>query len=144
MGAMGETIRIGALELRFLKTKEETAGSLDMFEMTVPPDARVPVPHYHRDWDETVYGLSGRLVFTVDGQPLEIGPGGHLFIPRGVVHGFVNRGPEPAVCLSVLTPGVLGPDYFREIGALLASGPPDPAAVREIMERHGLVPVAAE
>jgi hypothetical protein len=31
---MSETIGIGGLELRFLQTREETAGSLDAFEMT--------------------------------------------------------------------------------------------------------------
>jgi hypothetical protein len=40
----------------------------------------------------------------------------------------------------VLTPGVLGPEYFREIAALVANGTPDPAAVKETMLRHGLVP----
>jgi hypothetical protein len=42
-----ETLGIGGLELRFLQTKEETAGSLDAFEMTVQPNARMPVAHYH-------------------------------------------------------------------------------------------------
>ena len=45
-----------------------------------------------------------------------------------------------ATCLSVLTPGVLGPEYFRELAALIAAGPPDEAKMREIMLRHGLVP----
>ena len=55
---MPELIRIGNLELRFLQSKEETGGSLDMFEMTLQPNARMPVPHYHESWDETVYGLA--------------------------------------------------------------------------------------
>jgi hypothetical protein len=39
-----------------------------------------------------------------------------------------------------VTPGVLGPDYFNEIAAVLgaAEGPPDPAAIGEVMRRHGL------
>jgi hypothetical protein len=28
-----------------------------VFEMTVQPNARVPVPHHHENWDETIYGL---------------------------------------------------------------------------------------
>jgi quercetin dioxygenase-like cupin family protein len=137
---MPELIRIGPLELRFLRSKHDTGGSLDMFEMVVPPTGRMPVPHYHRDWDETVYGLEGTVTFTVDGTAHAIGPGDTLFIPRGVVHGFDNRSGAVATCLSVLTPGVLGPDYFRELAALVAAGPPDAAKLREIMLRHGLVP----
>lgn len=137
---MPEIIRIGPLELRFLRSKHDTAGSLDMFEMTVPPSARMPVAHHHRDWDETVYGLTGTLTFTMDDAAHEVGPGGSLFIPRGVVHRFDNSSGAVATCLSVLTPGVLGPEYFREVAALVASGPPPEAEMREIMLRHGLVP----
>ena len=137
---MPEVIRIGPLELRFLRSKHETGGSLDVFEMTVPPEGQMPVAHYHRDWDETVYGLTGTVTFTVDGEAHNIGPGDVLFIPRGVVHGFDNRSGATATCLGVLTPGVLGPEYFRELADLVAAGPPDEAVVREIMLRHGLVP----
>ncbi len=140
---MPEDIRVGSLELRFLCSKHDTGGGLDMFEMTCPPDGRMPVPHYHRDWDETIYGLSGVVTFTVDGKIVEIGPGDTVFIRRGVVHGFDNRRTAAARCLCVLTPGVLGPEFFREMGAELdASTPPDPAKLRAIMERHGLIPAA--
>jgi quercetin dioxygenase-like cupin family protein len=137
---MADEIRIGGLLLRFLRTKHDTAGALDMFEMTVQPNARMPVPHSHRDWEETVYGLAGTLTFTIAGDDVEIGPGDTAFIPRGVVHGFDNRSGAPATCLSVLTPGVLGPEYFRELAAAIASGQPDPAIMLGIMARHGLVP----
>ena len=140
---MPETIRVGSLELRFLRDKHDTNGSLDLFEMLVPPEGRMPVAHHHRDWDETVYGLDGTLTLTVDSMVHAIGPGGSLFIPRGVVHGFDNRSGVPARCLVMLTPGVLGPEYFRELGALIAKGPPDKAAVEEIMLRHGLVPAGS-
>jgi quercetin dioxygenase-like cupin family protein len=138
---MPETIRIGAVELRFLQSREETGGSLDIFEMTLQPNARMPVPHYHESWDETVYGLAGTSTWQVDGRDIEVVPGRTVFIKRGIVHGFINRSGEPATCLCVLTPGMLGPTYFREIAALVASGVPDPAKLKETMLRYGLVPV---
>lgn len=138
---MAETIQVGPLILNFLHDKHETAGSLDMFEMIVPPDGQMPVAHYHQNWDEAIYGVEGTVSFTVDGSPQAIGPGETLFIPRGVVHGFDNRSGAIAKCLGILTPGVLGPEYFRELASLIAAGPPDEAAVRAIMLRHGLVPV---
>jgi quercetin dioxygenase-like cupin family protein len=137
---MSEHIRIGGLSLEFLRSKHDTAGSLDLMRMTVPPAGRMPVAHHHRDWDETVYGLVGTVTFTVDGAVHAVGPGDTLFIKRGVVHGFDNRSGADATCLAVLTPGVLGPEYFRELAALVAKGPPDEAAVRQIMLKHGLVP----
>lgn len=135
-----ETIRLGGLELRFKKTKEETGGALDLFEMTVQPNARMPVPHYHESWDETILGLDGVTAWRLEGRDVELRPGESLFIPRGAVHGFRNDTQEAATCLCILTPGVLGPGYFRELAALVAGGAPDPARMREVMLRHGLVP----
>ena len=140
---MPEIIRIGALELRFLQSRDETGGSLDLFEMVLQPNARMPVPHHHETWDETVYGLAGVSTWRVDGRDVEVGPGQTVFIRRGVVHGFANPSGEPATCLCLLTPGVLGPGYFREIAALAAGGAPDPVRMRETMLRHGLVPAPA-
>lgn len=137
---MPETIDFGSLELRFLRDKHDTSGSLDMFEMTLSPEGRMPVPHYHEAWEETVYGVSGTVTYTVEGEAVDIPPGAALFIPRGKVHGFDNRSSAPAICLCVLTPGVLGPEYFRELAALIVAGQPDPAQVHEVMLRHGLVP----
>jgi quercetin dioxygenase-like cupin family protein len=138
---MPETINIGPITLRFLKSRHETGGSLDMFEMSCQPKARMPVPHYHRDWDESVYGLEGITTFTLDGKAVDVGPGDSVFIPRGMVHGFDILGTSVAKCLCILTPGVLGPEYFRDIAALVAGGPPDPAKMREVMSRYGLIPV---
>ena len=50
------------------QTKDETAGSLDAFEMIVQPNARMPVAHFHESWDETIYGLTGASTWHVDGR----------------------------------------------------------------------------
>lgn len=138
-----QAIRIASLELRFLESKEETGGSLDMFEMTLQPKAHMPVPHYHETWDETVFGLTGVTTWTVAGKATDVASGQALFIKRGAVHGFDNRTNAPATCLCVLTPGALGPRYFQEIADLAASGPPDEEKMKATMLRYGLVPVAA-
>jgi quercetin dioxygenase-like cupin family protein len=137
---MSENIQVGNIRMEFLRSKHDTGGSLDLMRMTVPPGGQMPVAHYHRDWDETVYGLDGTITFEVDGAAHAVGAGDTLFIKRGIVHGFDNRSGADAICLAALTPGVLGPEYFRELAALIAKGPPDEAVVHEIMLRHGLVP----
>lgn len=137
---MSEVILIGGLELRFLQSKDESDGSLDLFEMTVQPNARMPIAHYHESWDETVYGLTGVTTWRIDGADVTIQPGKHVFIKRGIVHGFRNDGTMPAKCLCILSPGVLGPAYFREMASLLAGGGPDPVRMKETMQRFGLVP----
>jgi quercetin dioxygenase-like cupin family protein len=138
---MVETITLGPLELRFFYSKDETAGSLDMFEMTVQPNGRMPIPHYHESWDETIYGLTGKTTWRVDGLDIDLGPGETVFIKRGIVHGFTNRTQAPASCLCVLSPGVLGPQYFKDMAGLLSAATPDPARMKETMLRYGLIPV---
>lgn len=141
---MAETITIGGIALRFLQSKEETDGSVDIFEMTLQPNARMPVPHYHESWDETIYGLSGVSTWRVDGRDHQVSPGESVFIKRGVVHGFRNATQEPTTCLCILSPGVLGPAYFKDVAGLLSGGSPDPAAMKAIMLRYGLIPVQAD
>jgi quercetin dioxygenase-like cupin family protein len=138
-----ERIRIGQIEVRFLLEGTATAGSLAMFEFDVPINARVPIAHSHDAYDETIYGLEGVLTWTVDGRAHDVGPGEVLCIPRGVVHRFDNAGGADATMLGVVTPGLLSPDYFRELAALVsaaAGGPPDLSAIADVMRRHGLTP----
>jgi quercetin dioxygenase-like cupin family protein len=137
---MAEIINLGSLQLRFLQSKDDTAGSLDMFEMTLQPNARMPIPHYHESWDETIYGLTGTTTWRVDGRDIVLTPGETVFIKRGIVHGFTNRTAEPATALCTLSPGVLGTQYFKDMAGLLAAGAPDPAKMKETMLRYGLVP----
>jgi quercetin dioxygenase-like cupin family protein len=137
---MRESINLGSLQLKFLQSKEDTAGSLDMFEMTLQPNARMPIPHHHDRWDETIYGLTGTSTWRIDGKDIDLAPGETVFIKRGVVHSFANRSTEPATCLCTLSPGVLGAQYFKDIAKLLSAGTPDPAKMKETMLRYGLIP----
>ena len=138
-----EEIKIGQLAIRFLLEGKASGGSVAVFEFDVPAGARVPIAHSHDAYEETIYGLKGTLTWTVEGRRHEIGPGEVLCIPRGAVHHFDNTSGADATMLCVVTPGVLGPEYFRELAALVhasAGGPPDLAAVADVMRRHGLTP----
>ena len=56
-----ERIRIGGIEVRFLLEGEQTGGALAMFEFGVEAGTKVPAPHNHDAYDETIYGLEGVL-----------------------------------------------------------------------------------
>jgi quercetin dioxygenase-like cupin family protein len=140
-----ERIHIGAIEIRFLLEGSATGGAVAVFEFDVPAGARVPAPHSHDGYEETLYGLRGTLTWTVAGERIDVRPGEALCIPRGVVHMFQNDGDEDATALAVVTPGILGPDYFRDMSAVVdaaaaAGGPPDVAEIVAVMRRHGLTP----
>jgi quercetin dioxygenase-like cupin family protein len=138
-----EEIRIGGIAVRFRLEGEASGGSVAVFEFDVAAGARVPGAHSHDGYEETIYGLEGVLSWTLDGQRTDVGPGEVLCIPRGVVHRFDNDHGLDAKMLAIITPGILGPEYFREMAAVLegaAGGSPDPAALAEVMLRHDLTP----
>lgn len=138
-------IGLGDIEIRFLVEADDSHGAATVFECQIRPDAQVPAAHSHDGFEETVYGLAGVTTFSVDGDTRELGVGDALCIRRGQVHQFVNRGETDSCFLSVVTPGVFGPEYFLEIRDVLgaaAGGPPDIGALLGVMQRHGLTPAA--
>ena len=139
-----ETIVLGQLTVRFLVTGEQSSGSVAAFELFVPAGQRLTAPaHSHDHYEETIYGIASVMRWTVNGQPVDVGPGQALCIPRGAVHRFDNEGHEDARALCVITPAAIGPQYFHEVADVAraaAGGPPDRARMMEIMRRHGLTP----
>jgi quercetin dioxygenase-like cupin family protein len=132
-------ITIGGLEIRYLMDGTVGGAGVGMFELMVPPGARVPPPHSHRDNEEIVYVLDGVLRYTVDDDTRDLAKGERMYTPRGSVHAFSNPHDRPARALIVLTPDI-GAGYFREIAAIVsAPGGPDPARMAEMMTRYGLV-----
>ena len=137
---MTNEVRIGSLRLKFLIDDADNGGRLTMFDMTVPEQAKVPVTHYHRDFEEVWYGLGGTLTVTLDGVPHQLKTGDALFVPRGVAHRFDNLDAGEARALITLTPALAGKRYFEDIAAVVnAGGPPDMARVKAVMEMYGLI-----
>jgi quercetin dioxygenase-like cupin family protein len=137
-----ETIQVGHIGIRFLLEAADTNGALAMFEFTIPVAAKMPLPHFHQRYDETIYGVEGVVTFTVEGKTVDIAPGESCFVPRGAVHAFNNLKQAPAKALAVVTPALLGPEFFKEAAAILNAGaPPDVNKLNAVMAKHGLVAV---
>ncbi len=142
---IGELIEVGDTAVRFRVDATESGGSVAVFEAEIRAHGKMPAPHSHDGFEETVFGLAGVSTWTVDGAAHDVAPGDVLCIRRGAVHHFDNRGDTGAKVLCVITPGVLGPDYFRDVAGVFAEasgGPPDLARIGEIMRRHGLTPAS--
>src|SRR5690242_17240740 len=130
-GTTKTSITIGGIIVDFIMEAADSGGVATVFECIVAAGDQVPPPHSHDSFDETIYGLEGVLKFVIDGDVRYIGPGESLCIRRGQVHEFSNKGPDDAKFLSVATPGLFGPEYFREYREVLyaaTGGPPDAAA----------------
>jgi quercetin dioxygenase-like cupin family protein len=137
-----ETIGIGPLGIRFLLTGDDSNGSASVFEVLVPVGQKLAAPSHKNDaYEEILYGIKGVLTWTVDGIPIEVGPGQALCIPRGAVHRFDNLGNEDVKQLALISPAIMGPAYFREAAAVIgaaAGGPPDRAKMMDVFRRHGM------
>ena len=139
---MHSTIRVGEMSVTFIKTRHETDGAFDLFELTIPPFARIPLPHIHRKYDETIFGVDGTMTWTLLDKPTQVHRGVTLFIPRGTPHSYANQTHKTARILCLQTPGVMGPEYYLEVAALFRGNHhPDLAGLSEIMGRYGVVPI---
>jgi quercetin dioxygenase-like cupin family protein len=141
-----ETINIGPIGIRFLLTGDDSNGSASVFELFVPVGQKIPAPAHKNDaYEEILYGIKGVLTWTVEGTPIEVGPGQALCIPRGAVHRFDNLGSEDVKQLAVITPAIMGPAYFREAAEVIgaaAGGPPDRTKMIDVFRRHGMTVAA--
>jgi len=83
VNASEETIKIGQREIRFLLTGDDSSGSVSVFEVLVPVGQKLAGPAHKNDaYEEILYGIEGVVTWTVDGTPIEVGPGQALSIPR--------------------------------------------------------------
>lgn len=135
-------MEIGPLAIRFLLTGDDSGGRASVFEFSVPVGEKLAAPAHKNDaFEEVLYGVEGVLTWTVDGTPIEVGPGQVLCIPPGAVHRFDNLGSEDVKQLVVITPAIMGPAYFREAAEVIGAargGPPDSAKMMEVFRRHGM------
>jgi mannose-6-phosphate isomerase-like protein (cupin superfamily) len=109
-----------------------------------PPGGAAPA-HQNDAYEEMLYGIEGVLTWTVEGTPIEVGPGQALCIPRGAVHRFDNFGSADAKQLAVISPAIMSPAYFRDAAAVIGAaggGLPDRAKMLEVFRRHGMTVAA--
>jgi len=67
-----ETIRLGPLTVHFLITGENSNGTIAAFELLVPSAQRLTAPaQRHGHYEETIYGITGVLSWTVDGKQID-------------------------------------------------------------------------
>lgn len=65
--------------------------------------------HYHADSDITVFLLRGHGVLRLDRREHAVKAGDVLHVPRGVIHAYINQGPEVGVAIVSYSPAP-GPD----------------------------------
>jgi mannose-6-phosphate isomerase-like protein (cupin superfamily) len=131
----GDTVFLVGDTYTTLLTGAQTGGAFTLLEALVPPDTGPP-PHHHNAEDETFILLDGEVSFRVGNDLCEARAGSVVFVPKGVVHSFRNKGTGVARMLFMYSPaGMEG--MFAEIGAPgtrhVQAPPLDPADIARMM-----------
>lgn len=120
--------------LRFLKTVPETDGELIQYESWLAPKGSVGVPHVHPVQESRFLVLSGRASFTVDGKPLELGPGETLTVGPHTPHYLWNAGDTEAHLIIEFRPGLLKQEYFETAFGLARDGRLNLNGIRNVLQ----------
>lgn len=108
-----------------------------LVEHPMKPRALAPPMHRHHREDEYSFVLEGSIGALL-GDAVVIGhPGDLIFKPREQWHTFWNAGDSPARILEIITPAGFE-NYFRELGAELLSGAPDPSKLAALCASYEL------
>ena len=67
-------------------------------------------PHIHKTHDGTVVMMKGRGYLMMENRRIELSVSDVVYIPRGVVHHYVNTGSEPTVAFVTFSPPFDGKD----------------------------------
>jgi quercetin dioxygenase-like cupin family protein len=116
----------------------ETGTRLGVIEQIVPPGLGSPY-HVHRHEDEAFYVLEGEIRFFSDGGSQVLGPGGLVFLPRGMAHGYRTEGDVPSRSLVVSAPAGFESFVAEMSTAEPPDGPPDMDALMAAAGRYGIV-----
>src|SRR5215212_2842448 len=75
----GELIRHGDTTVRFLVEGADSGGRVAVFEVGISARGKMPAPHSHDGFEETIYGLEGVSTWTVEAAAVEVAPGEALW-----------------------------------------------------------------
>ncbi|HEY1084999.1 MAG TPA: cupin domain-containing protein [Prosthecobacter sp.] len=122
------------VDVRILAGAEETGGAYASYHARCAKGAGAP-PHRHENADEAFFVLEGEFDILCGDRWRRARSGDHVFIPRGLVHGFTGASEASATLLGMCTPAG-HEDFFRDAAALAASGQMQAEAVMALCARH--------
>jgi quercetin dioxygenase-like cupin family protein len=92
-----------------VKASEVQAGSSAAFLEYVTRQGEEPDDHVHQTEDEMFYVLEGAVTFRCGDETFNLEPGGFIFLPHGLRHGYTIGSETPARLIVVTAPVRQGP-----------------------------------
>ena len=104
VSARNTDIRFLGLPTQIKANAESTNGAYGLLEHWDMPIGFASPYHTHHNEDESFYVLDGQVAFVLGGEWSVVGPGGYVFGPRNIAHGFTVIGDQPARMLLMCNP----------------------------------------
>jgi mannose-6-phosphate isomerase-like protein (cupin superfamily) len=131
----GERLVFGDITVVIRASAETTGGAFTVIE-EVPPMVDTPL-HVHEKEDELFYVLEGEHIVQCGDQEFHLGPGGVVFLPRGIPHSQRRVVPGEGRLLVLTSPaGFEG--FFRELAEAERTGTLGPDAYAAASKRYGI------
>jgi mannose-6-phosphate isomerase-like protein (cupin superfamily) len=134
MAGEGEQFQMLSHAVTMKISGDDTNGEWAVFEATDTFGNGAPL-HTH-PWDETFYVLDGKLEIQMGEETIVAPRGAVTHIPANTVHGFRITS-DIAQVLVMISPGY-GEAFYREVGEMGATLPPDMQALEAIAKKHGV------
>jgi quercetin dioxygenase-like cupin family protein len=128
--AAGDRISFMGMDLVWKITSAMSRGAYVTFVQVAAPGTGVPM-HVHRNDEESVFVMEGRVVVRLGDETFDVGPGDVVNLPRGIPHGFRVTGSSPAQLLFTIAL-TLTSDYETMFSALIGVGPGDFERIRSV------------
>ena len=131
----GELLQFGDVTILVKVAAAASGGAYSLFEER-PPMVDTPL-HVHAFDDELFYVLEGEHVVRCGEDEHHLGPGGLIFLPRGIPHSQRRVVPGEGRQLVLTSPaGFEG--FFRELADADRRGALGPDAYAAASERYGI------
>jgi quercetin dioxygenase-like cupin family protein len=116
---------------------EQTGGTLALALEVTPPGGGPPL-HVHSHEDELFLVVEGRISYYTEGSWTEVGVGGAVYLPRGVVHSYRNVGTTPSRQWILTTPAGFEKFFAHSADEFAKPGGPEMNRIVEIHREHGI------
>jgi mannose-6-phosphate isomerase-like protein (cupin superfamily) len=131
----GERLVFGETTIIVRAAADSTDGSFTVLEELAPI---LDTPsHMHSREDEMFYVVAGDHVFVCGDEEFQLGPGGLVFLPRGIPHAHRRLVPGAGQLLSILTPAGLE-GFFRILAEATRNGDPMDEAYERASREYGI------
>ncbi len=124
-------------EVTILLDGKQTGGQYAAGSVVTQPGGGPP-PHVHRNEDEWFIVLEGTGSFWANGKWTDVGPGGAVFLPRGIPHTFKNNTDKPLKMLVHTAPSGFETFFARCAEEFNKPGGPNMPRIVEIAGEHGI------